>query len=184
MAQDDNSIGESTSRSSSQRLVVHPKLPESIRSALSHCGSRRARHAIIDGVCRVAPLYLDESERVRECHVFVYAESFLKGISAVVRAICLRRTESFTSKHLALGPPNAAEATLPRSQRLGLGRGGYTLSEGRTQACLRRVLPMSRYKTLYEGFSKREDGLWAGRVSWAAIFVHTRRKVALSPFAW
>jgi hypothetical protein len=58
--------------------------------------------------------------------VSLKAESFLKGISAIVRAICQAGRGSTSNSSLMF--PNAAEATLPRSQRLGLGRGGFTLA--------------------------------------------------------
>jgi hypothetical protein len=58
--------------------------------------------------------------------VSLEAESFLKGISAIVRAIC--RAERGSTSDSSLTFPIAAEATLPRSQRLGLGRGGFTLA--------------------------------------------------------
>lgn len=50
-----------------------------------------------------------------------HSGSFLKAISAIVRVVCQSRRAHPVS---ALTCSNAATATLRRSQRLGLGRGG------------------------------------------------------------
>jgi hypothetical protein len=69
----------------------------------------------------------DDSYAPRAFYVVsLEAESFLKGISAIVRAIC--QAERGSTSNPSLMFPIAAEATLPRSQRLGLGRGGFTLA--------------------------------------------------------
>jgi hypothetical protein len=81
----------------------------------------------LNDIARQSSLHLLDDSRLRGLHSIVdcwsiQAGPFLKEISVIVRAVCLRPL--LFSSRIIKTRSHSAEATLLRSQHLGLGRGG------------------------------------------------------------